>query len=89
MPDAPPAIEAGVPGYVVTSWFGLLAPARTPQARIAKLNAVLTSAMRERGMLDRLASEGAEPTPSTPDAFSKHIASELPIWGKVIKASGL
>jgi tripartite-type tricarboxylate transporter receptor subunit TctC len=89
MPDLPTAIEAGVPGYVVTSWFGLLAPARTPQPRIAKLNAALLAAMREREVVERLSSEGAEPVGGTGDAFARHIADEHKIWGKVIKASGL
>ncbi|HYH40672.1 MAG TPA: tripartite tricarboxylate transporter substrate binding protein, partial [Burkholderiales bacterium] len=88
-PDLPTVIEAGVPGYVVTSWFGILAPARTPQAVITKLNGVLVGAMREREMLDRIAAEGAEPAPSTPAEFGKHVASELAIWAKVIKAAGL
>ena len=89
MPDVPTVVEAGVPGYVVTSWFGLVAPARTPQEVIARLNAVLNSVMRERDMLDRLASEGAEPAPSRPDEFARLIASEVATWAKVIKAAGV
>ena len=89
LPDLPTVIEAGVPGYVVTSWFGLLAPARTPQRAVDRLNATLTTVMRDRDTLDRIAAEGAEPAPSRPDAFGKHLASELAIWGKVIKAAGL
>jgi tripartite-type tricarboxylate transporter receptor subunit TctC len=89
LPDLPTVIEAGVPGYVVTSWFGLLAPARTPQRAVDRLNATLTTVMRDRDTLERIAAEGAEPAPSRPDAFGKHLASELAIWGKVIKAAGL
>lgn len=89
MPDLPTVVEAGVPGYVVTSWFGLVAPARTPQEVIAKLNVALNSVMRERDMLDRLASEGAEPAPSRPDEFARLIASEVATWARVIKAAGV
>jgi tripartite-type tricarboxylate transporter receptor subunit TctC len=88
-PDVPTVVESGVPGYVVTSWFGLLAPARTPQMAVGKLNSALVAAMRERDLLERLTVEGAEPAAGTPDAFARHIASELAIWGKVIRASGL
>jgi tripartite-type tricarboxylate transporter receptor subunit TctC len=88
-PDIPTVIESGVPGYVVTSWFGLLAPARTPQPHIVKLNGALQTALHDRETIDRLAADGAEPAPGTPDAFARHIASELATWGKVIRASGL
>jgi tripartite-type tricarboxylate transporter receptor subunit TctC len=88
-PDVPTVVESGVPGYVVTSWFGLLAPARTPPMALGKLNSALVAAMRERDLLERLTVEGAEPAAGTPDAFARHIASELAIWGKVIRASGL
>ncbi|HEX2829351.1 MAG TPA: tripartite tricarboxylate transporter substrate binding protein [Burkholderiales bacterium] len=88
-PDLPTVAESGVPGYVVTSWFGLVAPAHTRDAQIAKLNAALVSALQDRETIDRLAADGAEPAAGTPDAFSRHIAAELAIWGKVMKASGL
>lgn len=89
MPDLPTVVEAGVPGYVVTSWFGLVAPARTPPEVIGKLSAALNSVMRERDMRDRLAGEGAEPAPSPPDEFGRLIASEVATWAKVIKAAGV
>jgi tripartite-type tricarboxylate transporter receptor subunit TctC len=73
----------------VTSWFGIVAPARTPADAVAKLNAVLGSVMREREMLDRIAAEGAEPAPSRPDEFGKLIAAELGTWANVIRAAGL
>jgi tripartite-type tricarboxylate transporter receptor subunit TctC len=89
LPDIPTAVEAGLPGYVVTSWFGIIAPARTPAEAIAKLNAALNKVMRERDMQDKIASEGAEPAPSRPEEFARLIASELAVWGKVIKTAGL
>ena len=89
MPDLPTVIEAGVAGYIVTSWFGIVAPVRTPSDHIGKLNAALGNVMREREMLDRIAAEGAEPAPSRADEFGKLIAAELHTWGRVIKAAGL
>jgi tripartite-type tricarboxylate transporter receptor subunit TctC len=89
LPDVPTAVEAGLPGYVVTSWFGLLGPARTPSSIIVKLNAELNKVMREPDLRDKIAAEGAEPAPSTPQEFGKLISSELAVWQKVIKAAGL
>jgi tripartite-type tricarboxylate transporter receptor subunit TctC len=89
LPQLPTVAEAGVPGYAVTSWFGLAAPARTPPEVITKLNAVLTTAMNGRDMRERLAGEGAEPAPSSPGEFGKHIAREIAIWAKVVKSAGL
>lgn len=80
---------AGVPGYVVTSWFGVVAPARAPRDAVAKLNAALNAVMRERDMQERIAAEGAESAPSRADEFGKFIASELATWARVIKAAGL
>jgi tripartite-type tricarboxylate transporter receptor subunit TctC len=89
LPQLPTVAEAGVPGYAVTSWFGLAAPARTPPEVIAKLNAVLTTAMNGRDMRERLAVEGAEPAPGTSAEFGRHIAREIGIWAKVVKVAGL
>ncbi len=89
LPQLPTVAEAGVPGYAVTSWFGLSAPARTPTEVITKLNTVLTTAMNGRDMRDKLAFEGAEPAPGSPGEFGKHIAREIAIWAKVIKSAGM
>ena len=89
LPTLPTVAEAGVPGYAVTSWFGLLAPARTPPDIISKLNGVLTTVMRARDMRDKLAVEGAEPAPGTAAEFGKHLAREVAIWAKVVKIAGV
>ena len=88
-PEIPTVIEAGVPGYVVTSWFGLLAPSRTQPQHIARLNTTLVAAMREREMQERIAAEGAEAASGSAAAFRKLLAEELVTWGKVIRATGL
>jgi len=89
LPNLPTVVEAGVPGYVVTNWFGVAVPAHTPPEIIAKLNAALSVAMRERDMRERLAGEGAEPAPGTPAEFGKLIAREVAIWAKVVKSAGV
>jgi tripartite-type tricarboxylate transporter receptor subunit TctC len=89
LPELPTVLEAGVPGYVVTNWFGILAPAGTSQEVIGKVNAALATAMRDKDMRDLLAGEGAEPAPSSPVEFGKLLASEVVRWGKVSKVAGL
>ena len=89
MPNLPTVQEAGVPRYVVTSWFGIAAPARTPPEVIVKLNSALSTAMRNADMRERLAAEGAEPAPSPPADFGRLIAREVVIWAKVIKTSAV
>ena len=89
LPHLPTVAEAGVPGYAVTSWFGIAAPVRTPPEVIAKLNAVLATAMNARDMRDRLAGEGAEPAPGSAADFGRHLAREVAIWAKVVKSAGV
>jgi tripartite-type tricarboxylate transporter receptor subunit TctC len=89
LPDLPTVVEAGVPGYVMTSWFGLLAPARTPPEAITKLNGVLVKVMQERDMAEKVAADGAEPAPSRPDEFARLIAAELKVWGQIIRIANV
>ena len=89
LPEIPTVVEAGVPGYVMTSWFGLLAPARTPPEAITKLNGVLVKVMQERDMAEKVAADGAEPAPSRPDEFARLIAAELKVWGQVIRIANV
>ena len=89
LPDMPTVVEAGVPGYVVTSWFGVLAPARTPPQVVTKLNTTINAVLRERETMERIAADGAEPAPGRPEEFTKLLAAELSTWGRVIKAAGL
>jgi tripartite-type tricarboxylate transporter receptor subunit TctC len=89
LPELPTVVEAGVPGYVVTNWFGMLAPAGTPPQVIGKVNAALTTATRDKEMRDLLAGEGAEPAPGSPGAFGKLLAAEIATWGRVSRLAGL
>jgi tripartite-type tricarboxylate transporter receptor subunit TctC len=88
-PELPTVIEAGVPGYVVISWFGVLVPAATPREIVMRLNAELAQAMRAPDIKDRLAGDGAEPTVGTPEQFAAFIKSDIALWTKVIKNAGI
>jgi len=87
-PELPTMAEAGVPGFDISTWFGLMAPAGTPPGVIAKWNADVTRILSSPDMRERLAAQGAEAAPTTPAEFSAFIASELPKYARIVKASG-
>jgi tripartite-type tricarboxylate transporter receptor subunit TctC len=89
LPNAPPVAEAGVPGYEAMQWYGLLAPAGTPQPIIARLNAEALRALRSDEMRERLAVDGAEPQGSTPEEFGALIRGEIDKWTRVVRAAGI
>jgi tripartite-type tricarboxylate transporter receptor subunit TctC len=87
-PDIPTIAEAGVPGYVSETWYGILAPAKTPKDIVAKLHAAAVKALNSPEVRDRLTKLGAEPVGNTPADFGKMLASEQKVWAKVVKDSG-
>jgi tripartite-type tricarboxylate transporter receptor subunit TctC len=87
-PEVPTIAEAGLPGYEVIGWYGLIAPAGTPKEITARLSAQTAVAMRAPEVAKRFSSEGAEPVGSTPEAFAETISRDIVKWAKVIKASG-
>ena len=87
-PDLPTMAEAGVAGFDISTWFGLLAPAGTPPDVIARWNADVTKILSAPDMRERLAAQGAEATPDTPADFERFIASELAKYARIVKASG-
>jgi len=87
-PELPTMAEAGLPGFDITTWFGLLAPAGTPADVIAKWNAEVTKILNSPDMRERLTAQGAEPAPMTPDQFAAFIRSEIPKYARIVKASG-
>ena len=89
LPDVPTAAEAGLPGYDSTGWFGVVAPAGTPPAVIARLNAELTAALNDEQIRTSMRNLGVEPAPSRPEAFEAYIATETVKWGKVIRQAGI
>jgi tripartite-type tricarboxylate transporter receptor subunit TctC len=87
-PDLPTMTEAGLPGFDISTWFGLMAPAGTPKEVVARWNRDLVKILESPDMKQKLALQGAESTPMTPEAFAAFIASEVPKYAKIIKASG-
>jgi len=87
LPDVPTIAES-VPGYEFDSWFGLLAPAKTPRPVVERINAEVAKLLRNPVILQRLASQGVEPQPMSPDAFEKLIRSDYEEMAKVVKAVG-
>jgi tripartite-type tricarboxylate transporter receptor subunit TctC len=89
VPNLPTVTEFGVPGYVVTSYYGILVPAGTPKDIVARLNAETARAMRAPEMRERLEGEGADPTSSTPEQFAAFLRKEIDRWAKVVKAANI
>ena len=84
MPDLP-TIGETVPGYQVTSWYGVLVPAGTPAAIIARLHKEIATAMKQPDMIDRMAVLGIEAEGNSPQEFAVQIREELVKWAKVVK----
>ena len=86
LPDVPTVAESGFPGWEADQWYGVVAPAGTPAARVAQLNAEINKALALPEVAQQLAVEGAVPMPTTPKAFGELIAREIPRWAEVVKA---
>ena len=87
-PELPTLSEAGVPGYEFSTWYGLLAPGRTPAAVVGQLNGVTAKALRSPALKEQFAAQGLEATPSSPAEFGAYLKSEVAKWARVVKASG-
>ena len=88
-PDLPTMQEAGVPGYEVAGWYGVLAPAKTPRPIIDKLNVEIVRILHSPDVQGRLAADGSEAVGSTPEQFGAHIKSEVAKWAKVVKEANI
>jgi tripartite-type tricarboxylate transporter receptor subunit TctC len=86
-PDLPTASESGLPGYEAVGWFGLLAPAHTPDAIVHKLNAATVEILKSPDIGQRLAKLGAEPHPMTPDQYARFITTDLKKWTDVMRSA--
>ena len=89
VPELPTVAESGVPGFDVSSWYGLLAPAKTPPAIVSKMNADAVKVLCEPEIRKRLEGLGLEVVGSTPDEFGAFIKGEMAKWGPVIKAANI
>ena len=88
-PGVPTVAESGFPGYDVSGWYGILAPAKTPADIINRLNTEIVTILRSPAASERLAADGSEAVGNTPEQFGAHIKSEIAKWGKVVKAAGI
>ena len=89
MPELPTIAEAGVPGYESSTWFGPLAPAKTPREIIMKLNTEIMKILQRPDVRARFTADGVVGLGNTPDEFGVYIKSEIERWGRVIKAAGV
>lgn len=89
MPGVPTIAEAGVPGYEMSAWFGLVGPAGMPRDLVARIQADSAHVLMLPDVKERLSSQGLDLTPNTPEQFTAFLKSELVKWNKVIKALGL
>ncbi len=89
LPDLPTLVESGIPNFEVALRYGLVAPAGTPRAVIVLLNKELNSALATEDVKSRLATEGAEALPGTPEAYAADIGGEEKKWGGLVKKLGL
>lgn len=88
-PDIPTVAESGIPGYDVTTWYGLMVPTGTPKEIVSRLHGAAVSALAHPSVKERFATTDLEPNSSTPEEFGAYVRSEIVKWGKVIKASGI
>jgi tripartite-type tricarboxylate transporter receptor subunit TctC len=89
LPDVPTFIESGVADFAVSSWVGLLAPARTPVAIVQRLNAELNAVLADPALRERLAVLGIDPRPGSPEQFAEEIKRDLARYEGVVKAAGI
>lgn len=89
IPDLPTIAESGYSGFDSGVWFGVLAPARTPQEIISRLNSELVNIARRPEFMQRLVSEGSEVVGSSPEQFGDYIKTETARWAKIIKAANI
>lgn len=89
VPEVPTVAEAGVPGFEVTVWYGILATGRTPKAIIDKLNREIVRALQSADVRQQLMSLGLEPVGNTPAQFGATIKAEIAQWAQVVKQAGI
>ncbi len=88
LPEIPTIAESGYPGFEAATWYGVAAPARTPESVVNKLNQSIRQALQDPRLSQRITSQGADPAPNSPAEFSAFIKTEVAKWGKVVRDSG-
>jgi tripartite-type tricarboxylate transporter receptor subunit TctC len=88
LPNVPTVAEQGLPGFDASSWYGLVAPAKTPEPVLAKLREEVAKALKAPDMISRIRELGSEPGTAFGDDFATFLAAETKKWAEVIRASG-
>ena len=86
--QVPTVAETGLPGFEVTSWYGVFGPAALPREIVARLNTEISAAVTAPELKERLAALGAEPSTKSPEQFAQYVRDEIAKWAKVVKESG-
>jgi tripartite-type tricarboxylate transporter receptor subunit TctC len=89
LPDVPTVAESGVPGFEVLNWFGMLGPAKMPNAIVTRLNSTIVKLLQRSEVREKLTSEGSEIIGSTPAQFVAFLKDDLAKWARVVKAAGI
>lgn len=89
LPDVPTVAEAGLTGYEVDGWYGILAPAGTPAARVRSISEQLALALNAPELKERLSRDGIEVRGTSPEAFARYISSEMIQWAKVVASANV
>jgi tripartite-type tricarboxylate transporter receptor subunit TctC len=89
LPEVPTFVESGLDGFVVDSWVGILAPAKTPQPIVARLQKEIAAVLAEPETRERYATLGIEPVANSPEQFTEQIRADLARWEKVVKQAGI
>jgi tripartite-type tricarboxylate transporter receptor subunit TctC len=88
-PELPTVAEAGLRGYEVDQWYGVITSAKVPRPLVDKLSAAIAEGVKSPETAQRLSAEGSTPVGSTPEQFSAHIRSEIAKWRKLVKEAAL
>src|SRR5262245_59817320 len=88
-PDLPTIAESGFPGFESGTWYGMMAPARTPREVVSRLSDAVSRSVQLPDVREKLIAQGAEPLTGTPAQMGEFVRSEIVKWGKVAKAAGV
>jgi tripartite-type tricarboxylate transporter receptor subunit TctC len=89
LPDLPTVSESGLPGYEAVGWFGLLAPAATLKATVAKISADVNRVLAEREVREKILSLGSDVSGDTPEEFARFIRGDQAKWSRLMKEAGI
>lgn len=89
LPDVPTGEEAGVPGFKISIWYGMFAPAGTPRDAVTRLHAEVVRALQDPELLQRMTNAGMDPWLGTPEDLDRHLRSEIQRFSRVVKSAGI